>query len=70
MGDKAIWYNAKNNNWIIGDISFVGSGKARFFAENEFGGLTDSENKWMFVNDEWEEAPPNDIIVQSSCKYS
>ena len=69
MGENAIWYNTEMNIWIIGLVENLGSNTGKYIAKNKFGGLTDSENEWMFFNDGWKVAPPNDITVQSTCKY-
>ena len=69
---KAIWF--KNNGWIIGLIGHIGTNKATFYAQNEFSGLSDSNNQWHYKNDGQWILPedPNDIKIEISgecCMY-
>ena len=63
---KAIWI--KHNFWIIGLIGHIGTNKATFYAQNEFSGLSDSNNQWHYKNDGQWIIPedPNDIRIEIS----
>lgn len=66
LGNKALWYNTKTNNWIIGSIGNLESDTGAFYTKNKFGGLTDVKNTWKYwKNNEWKKTPgPNDIKVE------
>ena len=70
LGGKAIWYNTENYAWVVGLTGNIGSTRGVIFTKTEFGGLTDGDNRWNYFNEGWKVAGPNDIIVQSTCKYS
>ena len=61
---KAIWI--QHNFWIIGLIGHIGTNKATFYAQNEFSGLSDSNNQWHYRNDGQYFLPedPNDIRIE------
>ena len=48
FGEKAIWYYEGNNLWIIGLIDDLGN--SVMGARNEFAGLTDNRNDWIYGN--------------------
>ena len=60
----AIWFY--KDFWLIGKTSNIGSNSGAFYTKNEFGGLTDSRNKWYYLSfyDGWKEAGSNDVIIQ------
>ena len=65
---KAIWI--QHNFWIIGLIGHIGTNKATFYAQNEFSGLSDSNNQWHYINyvngsKQWIlPEDPNDIRIE------
>ena len=59
--ENAIWFNKENSLWVIGSKYDIGSDSGRFSTKNEFGGLTESRNKW---NDGHKTLGPNEINVQ------
>ena len=62
--EKDIWYNAKNHYWMIGSLDNLGGNRAAFYTKDEFGGLTDSKNRWHYFQIGWKVARPNEIILQ------
>ena len=63
--NKALWYNTKTNNWIIGSIGNLKSDTGAFYTKNKFGGLTDAKNAWNYwKNNEWNTLAPNEIKVE------
>ena len=66
MGEKAIWFNAQYNHWMIGSSK---SQVAEMFTENKFGGLTDKRNVWKYWNNEWKTSKRNDISLQCTSMY-
>ena len=67
MGNQAIWYYHKSNKWIIGSFDKLGSGSshAHIYARNNFAGLTDERNIWMYFDrTKWKIAETNDVIAK------
>ena len=44
----AIWYLQTNNVWSIGPLSEIGNDAAVILATNDFSGITDNENQWLY----------------------
>ena len=66
MGDNAIWYHNEVNAWLFGSIDHIGSTVTGIYAFDDFGGLTDEKNVWVYWNgDEYKKAGTNDVIVTS-----
>ena len=63
-GGKAIWYDDENDDWNIGSIGNLGTESCVIYTNNEFGGLTDSRNKWKYSNEGLKLAGPNDVTIQ------
>ena len=63
----AIWYSQSNNIWLIGPLSEIGSDSAWIFASNNFSGITDHDNHWLYWNfyfQAWTSpSEPNDIQI-------
>ena len=61
----AIWYSQSNNTWLIGPLSYIGSDFAWIFASNDFSGITDNDNQWLYWNGNAWTSPsdPNDIQI-------
>ena len=61
----AIWYSQSNNIWLIGPLSYIGSDSAWIFASNDFSGITDNDNQWLYWNgNAWtSKSDPNDIQI-------
>jgi len=77
-GGQAIWYDAENDLWIIGDVRVLGSKYGFIISGNAFGGLTDGKNEWHYSDGYSDSIPmprgklklaqPNDINIQSKCQ--
>jgi hypothetical protein len=64
---KAIWYKSSHNIWIIGNVENIGQTLASLVAQDEFSGLTDTNNEWLYYFEgSWVPSSPNDINV--TCK--
>ena len=61
----AIWYIQSDNKWLIGELSDIGKNVAWIFAFNDFSGITDNENQWLYWNgnDYTSPSDPNDIQI-------
>ena len=61
----AIWYIQSGNNWLIGSLSEIGNDEAFIFASNNFSGITDNDNPWLYWNENAWTFPsdPNDIQI-------
>ena len=62
----AIWYaQSVNVDWVIGSLSKIGSSNGWIFAINNFSGITDSQNQWIYWNGNALTYPsdPNDIQI-------
>ena len=75
--DYAIWYIQSYNDWSawsIGPLSEIGSEAAFILADNDFSGITDNDNQWLFWYDGkvWiSPSDPNDIqIICMDGKYT
>ena len=65
MGNLAIWYYPNYNKWIIGHFDKLGIGSGHIYARNNFTGLTDEKNIWMYFDrTKWKAAETNDIIAK------
>ena len=64
-GVNAIWYIQSSNNWLIGPLSEIGTNTAWIFASNDFSGITDNDNQWLYWNGTAWTSPfdPNDIKI-------
>ena len=62
---NAIWYIQSDNNWLIGPLSEIGNNTAYIFASNDFSGITDNDNQWLYWNGTAWTSPfdPNDIKI-------
>ena len=68
-GENAIWYLSVLNIWMIGYRNKLGENDGEFFAQNNYGGLTDSRNVWKYTIDDSTWITPsdsNDVIISSS----
>ena len=63
-GERAIWYNAENDGWIVGILANLGKFTGDIWTKDEFEGLTDGRNVWKYQNQGWKDAGPNDVDVQ------
>ena len=63
-GRNAIWFDDKYDDWNVGSIEYLGNDTCAIYTDNEFGGLTDSRNKWKYSNDGFKSAGPHDVNVQ------
>ena len=61
----AIWYIHISNNWLIGLLSEIGNDYAFIYALNDFSGITDNDNQWLYWNGNAWTSPsdPNDIQI-------
>ena len=63
--ESAIWYLQSSNIWLIGPLSEIGTGICWIFASNDFSGITDNDNQWLYWNGNAWTSPsyPNDIQI-------
>ena len=61
----AIWYGQTYNVWYIGPLSEIGNDAGFISATNDFSGITDNDNQWLYVNGNAWTSPsdPNDIQI-------
>ena len=64
-GVNAIWYIQSSNNWLIGPLSEIGNIVGWIYASNDFSGITDNDNQWLYWNGTAYTSPsdPNDIKI-------
>ena len=60
-GDYAIWFTP--NNWIIGDLSSIGSSNAYIYANIDTTDVTADEIQWNYWTGNVWKLAPNDISV-------
>ena len=65
----AIWYQSEYDVWIIGNMENIGEAVAVFYANDDSGGLDDTNNQWYY-NDgsSWIPASANDIFINCTSK--
>ena len=65
-GENAIWYMAyPNGYWVIGYWNKLGTDYGKFYALNDYGGLTDNRNIWNYTPGT---SPGKGWIAQSDSK--
>ena len=76
-GLYAIWYSQSRdasgnliqsgNHWRIGDLSDIGKNISWIKASNDFSGITDNENQWLYVNGNAWTSPSYPYDIQIAC---
>ena len=69
----AIWYLQTHNVWFIGPLKEIGNDAGYISATNDFSGITDNDNQWLYwVGFGWTfPSDPNDIqIICMDGKYT
>ena len=64
-GAYAIWYMQNYNYWFVGRLSEIGNAHGFIYASNDFSGITDNDNQWLFWNGNAWTSPsdPNNIKI-------
>ena len=58
----AIWF--RQNVWFIGPLNEIGNDIAFIVAFNDFSGITDNDNQWLYSNgNAFSLSDPNDIHI-------
>ena len=65
----AIWYNTQSGNrwWRIGSIEEIGSDYSWIKASNDFSGIFDKDNQWVYFNGNVWVKPSNPNTIQVTC---
>ena len=65
----AIWYSLEYG-WLIGELDDIGQNICYIYANDDYGGLDDTNNQWNYVDgSNWISASANDIFINCTSKY-
>ena len=64
----AIWYSLEYG-WLIGDLDTIGENVCSIYANDDYGGLDDTNNQWKYWDgSNWILASANDIFINCTSK--
>ena len=64
----AIWYSLEYG-WLIGDLDNIGENVCYIYANDDYGGLDDTNNQWNYHDgSSWIPASANDIFINCTSK--
>ena len=64
----AIWYSL-DYGWLIGNLDSIGENICSIYANDDYGGLDDTNNQWKYWDgSNWILASANDIFINCTSK--
>ena len=68
LNPYAIWYSLEYG-WLIGNLDNIGENVCSIYANDDYGGLDDTNNQWNYWDgSNWIPASANDIFINCTSK--